>query len=50
MSTIGEPSRVDTQQTEGLILGRLDALKVQYEHYTHHPVHTIDECLDLPYA
>ena len=50
MNTIGEEPRIDARQTEGLILDRLDALKIHYEHYTHHPVHTIDECLDLPYA
>ena len=50
MNTMGEAPRIDAQRTEGLILDRLDALKVRYEHYTHHPVHTIDECLDLPYA
>ena len=37
MNTIGEAPRIDAYQTEGLILDRLDALRIHYEHYTHHP-------------
>ena len=42
--------QIDGRATERVILSRLDELGVPYEHYEHHPVHTIDECLDLPYA
>ena len=41
---------IDAHETEGLILRRLDGLYIPYERYTHHPVHSIDECLALPYA
>ena len=42
--------QIDSQETEGLILSKLNELGIPYERYEHHPVHTIDECLDLPYA
>ncbi len=42
--------QINTHETESLILHRLDAMGIPYEYYEHHAVHTIDECLDLPYA
>ena len=41
---------IDGARIEQTILDRLSSLGIPYEHYRHHPVHTIDECLDLPYA
>ena len=32
------------------ILARLDAASIPYALYDHHPVHTMQECLALPYA
>ena len=47
---MAEPFQIDSRETEGKILRRLDALGVAYERFEHHPVHTIEECLELPYA
>ena len=47
---MGMDATIDPQETEGLILSRLQALDVPYERYEHQPVHTIDDCLALPYA
>ena len=41
---------IDGRMTERTILDRLNALGISFELYRHHPVHTIDECLHLPYA
>ena len=41
---------IDLHANEALICGRLRELGVPFEHYAHHPVHSIDECLALPYA
>ncbi len=42
--------QLDVHESEQKVLRRLDELKVPCEYHQHHPVHTIDECLDLPYA
>ena len=42
--------KIDAKETEARILEKLDSLGIAYERYEHHPVHTIDECLGLPYA
>ena len=42
--------QLDVHESERKVLRRLDELKVPYEYHQHHQVHTIDECLDLPYA
>ncbi len=41
---------IDGHETEGRILNCLNKLNIPYERYEHTPVHTIDECLGLPYA
>ena len=41
---------IDGSAVENTIMEWLGSLGVPYELYHHHPVHTIDECLDLPYA
>ncbi len=40
----------DVRESERKVLTRLDALGIPYEYHRHQPVHTIDECLELPYA
>ena len=47
---MSQTQTIDGSAVENTILGRLNSLNVPYELYHHHPVHTIDECLDLPYA
>ena len=42
--------QLDVHESEMKVLRRLDELKVPYEYHRHHQVHTIDECLELPYA
>lgn len=42
--------QLDVHESEQKVLRRLDELKVPYEYHQHHAVHTIDECLELPYA
>lgn len=43
-------SRIDGHETERRILDRLNELNVPYELHEHHPVHTIEECMNLPCA